>query len=58
MRGVILSGVIMVACAGCANMSPSEQRMVSGAAIGGTVGGPIGAAIGAGVGAIVSKSSD
>jgi hypothetical protein len=40
---------------GCANMSQTEQRMVSGAAIGGTVGGPIGAGIGAGTGYLVSK---
>ena len=40
---------------GCANMSNPEQRMVSGAAIGGTIAGPIGAGIGLGTGYIVSK---
>jgi uncharacterized protein YcfJ len=41
---------------GCANMDKTEQRMVSGAAIGGVFGGPIGAGIGAGVGYVVAKS--
>jgi hypothetical protein len=40
---------------GCANMSRTDQRMVSGAAIGGVVGGPIGAGVGAGVGYAVDR---
>jgi hypothetical protein len=58
MRLLMLVLFALAVSAGCANMSPIEQRMVSGAAIGGTVGGPVGAAIGVGVGAVVSKSSD
>jgi hypothetical protein len=49
----LLTMVIMLS--GCANMSNPEQRMVSGAAIGGTIAGPIGAGIGLGTGYIVSK---
>jgi hypothetical protein len=41
---------------GCANMDKSEQRMVSGAAIGGVIAGPIGAGVGAGIGYIVERS--
>ncbi len=37
-------------------MSGSEQRMVSGAAIGGVIAGPIGAGVGAGVGYVVDRS--
>jgi hypothetical protein len=37
-------------------MSKTEQRMVSGAAVGGLVAGPIGAGVGAGVGYVVQKS--
>jgi hypothetical protein len=40
---------------GCANMNKTEQRMVSGAAIGGVVAGPIGAGVGAGVGYVVER---
>jgi len=40
----------------CANMNNQEQRMVSGAAIGGTLAGPIGAGIGAGFGYLASMS--
>jgi uncharacterized protein YcfJ len=39
-------------------MDKSEQRMVSGAAIGGVVGGPIGAGVGAGIGYIVDRSEE
>lgn len=45
--GLVLSG--------CANMSRTDQRMVSGAAIGGVVGGPIGAGVGAGIGYAVDR---
>lgn len=37
-------------------MSAVEQRMVSGAAVGGTIAGPVGAGIGAGVGWLVERS--
>lgn len=40
---------------GCANMTQTDQRVVSGAAIGGVVGGPIGAGVGAGVGYAVDR---
>lgn len=42
----------------CANMNNQEQRMVSGAAIGGTLAGPIGAGIGAGFGYLASISDN
>lgn len=35
---------------GCTGMNDTQQRMVSGAAIGGTLAGPVGAAIGGGIG--------
>ncbi|MCG6941701.1 MAG: hypothetical protein LJE69_10680 [Thiohalocapsa sp.] len=41
---------------GCAGMNNSEQRMVSGAAMGGVVAGPIGAAVGAGAGYIYDRT--
>jgi hypothetical protein len=53
------SGLLLILAlplCGCANMDKTEQRMVSGAAIGGVFGGPIGAGIGAGVGYIVARS--
>jgi hypothetical protein len=40
---------------GCAGMDRTDQRMVSGAAIGGVFGGPIGAGVGAGVGYAVDR---
>lgn len=41
---------------GCANMTNTEQRMVSGSAIGGTIAGPVGAGLGAGIGWLVDRS--
>jgi hypothetical protein len=52
--GVAIVAVLLLC--GCANMSRSEQRMVSGAAIGGVVAGPIGAGVGAGIGYVVEKA--
>lgn len=40
---------------GCANMNRTDQRVVSGAAIGGIFGGPVGAGVGAGVGYAVDR---
>jgi hypothetical protein len=40
---------------GCAGMDRTDQRIVSGAAIGGIFGGPIGAGVGAGVGYAVDR---
>ena len=40
---------------GCAGMDRTDQRMVSGAAIGGVFGGPIGAGVGAGVGYAIDR---
>ena len=50
--------VVALLVSGCANMDKGEQRMVSGAAIGGVVAGPIGAGVGAGIGYIVDRSED
>ena len=47
--------VLTVLLCGCANMNKTEQRMVSGAAIGGVVAGTIGAGVGAGVGYVVQR---
>jgi len=52
--GVMLAFSLLLG--GCANMDKSEQRMVSGAAIGGVIAGPIGAGVGAGIGYIVERS--
>jgi hypothetical protein len=41
---------------GCAGMNQSEQRMVSGAAMGGVVAGPVGAAVGAGAGYVYDRT--
>lgn len=48
--------VIALLLAGCANLSKTEQRMVSGAAIGGVIAGPIGAGVGAGIGYVVART--
>jgi len=52
----LLPVVLMASLVGCSNMSPTEQRVLSGAAIGtgvgAIVGGGRGAALGAGVGAL------
>ncbi|WP_295882737.1 hypothetical protein [uncultured Thiohalocapsa sp.] len=55
---LLLSLSLPLLLLGCANMDKSEQRMVSGAAIGGVVGGPIGAGVGAGIGYIVDRSEE
>lgn len=52
---ILLASTTLLFLSGCANMSQGEQRMWSGAAIGGTVAGPVGAAVGAGTGYVVSK---
>lgn len=49
---------LALSLAGCANMNSAEQRMVSGAAIGGVVAGPIGAGVGAGIGYVVDRNED
>jgi hypothetical protein len=50
--------LIVFSLTSCANMNNQEQRMVSGAAIGGTLAGPIGAGIGAGFGYLASISDN
>jgi hypothetical protein len=50
--------MLVLLLAGCAGMNQSEQRMVSGAAIGGVVAGPIGAAVGAGAGYVYDRTRD
>lgn len=52
---LIALGISFGIISGCANMSNTEQRMWSGAAIGGTLGGPIGAGVGVASGYVVSK---
>ncbi|AGA91618.1 hypothetical protein Thimo_2922 [Thioflavicoccus mobilis 8321] len=54
LRLVLLMALIPL-LPGCANLNRTEQRMVSGAAIGGVVAGPVGAGVGAGVGYVVEK---
>ncbi len=54
MKPSLLIILTLLLC-GCANLNKTEQRMVSGAAIGGVVAGPIGAGIGAGVGYVVER---
>ena len=51
MKAILLG--LCVALSGCTGMNDTQQRMVSGAAIGGTLGGPIGAGIGGGIGWLV-----
>jgi hypothetical protein len=55
---IVLCLLVGFGLAGCANMNDAEQRMVSGAAIGGVVAGPIGAGVGAGVGYVVNRNRD
>jgi hypothetical protein len=50
--------LIVFSLTSCANMNNEQQRMVSGAAIGGTLAGPIGAGIGAGFGYLASISDN
>lgn len=45
--------VLSLFLSSCTGMNDTQQRMVSGAAIGGTIAGPIGAAIGGGIGWMV-----
>ena len=54
-RALAISCIALLILTGCANMNKTEQRMVSGAAVGGVVAGPIGAGVGAGVGYVVEK---
>mgnify|MGYP006296634969 FL=1 len=55
---VVQALALVLALAGCANLNSAEQRMVSGAAIGGVVAGPIGAGVGAGIGYVVDRNED
>ena len=55
MKQGLLVVMLLLLC-GCANMNRSEQRMVSGAAIGGVIAGPIGAGVGAGIGYVVERA--
>ncbi|QGU33894.1 hypothetical protein [Thermochromatium tepidum] len=54
-RALAISCAALLILTGCANMNKTQQRMVSGAAVGGVVAGPIGAGIGAGIGYVVEK---
>lgn len=54
-RYILLLFLILFLLSGCAGMDRTDQRMVSGAAIGGVFGGPIGAGVGAGVGYAVDR---
>lgn len=47
---------VVLMLSGCAGMNRSEQRMVSGAAMGGVVAGPLGAAVGAGAGYVYDRT--
>jgi hypothetical protein len=51
----VLCLLIAPLLSGCASMDQTDQRIVSGAAIGGIFGGPIGAGVGAGVGYAVDR---
>jgi hypothetical protein len=53
---LVLAVLLSLPLIGCANLDKTEQRMVSGAAIGGVIAGPIGAGVGAGIGYVVDKS--
>ncbi len=48
--------IVLLSLNGCANLNKTEQRMVSGAAIGGVLAGPIGAGVGAGIGYVVQRT--
>jgi len=48
--------MVLLSLNGCANLNKTEQRMVSGAAIGGVLAGPIGAGVGAGIGYVVQRT--
>jgi len=52
---LVCGALLTLALSGCANMNRTEQRMVSGAAVGGVVAGPIGAGVGAGVGYVMEQ---
>jgi hypothetical protein len=52
---IFLAFLTLFLASGCAGMDRTDQRMVSGAAIGGVFGGPIGAGVGAGVGYAVDR---
>lgn len=54
-RSIVHLFLILLLVSGCAGMDRTDQRMVSGAAIGGVFGGPIGAGVGAGVGYAVDR---
>jgi hypothetical protein len=54
----VLGLILALGLMGCANMNSAEQRMVSGAAIGGVLAGPIGAGVGAGIGYAVDRNED
>jgi hypothetical protein len=54
-RYILLFFLTLLLLSGCAGMDQTDQRLVSGAAIGGVFGGPIGAGVGAGVGYAVDR---
>jgi hypothetical protein len=54
-RYILMLALIPLFLGGCANMNRTDQRVVSGAAIGGIFGGPFGASVGAGVGYAVDR---
>jgi len=55
MNKFILIAASILLLSGCANLSPTQQRMATGAATGGVLAGPVGAGVGTGVGYVVSK---
>jgi hypothetical protein len=54
-RHLLTSLIVSLLVTGCANLSQTDQRVVSGAAVGGVFGGPIGGGVGAGVGYVVDR---
>ncbi|MCK7575452.1 MAG: hypothetical protein MZV65_05915 [Chromatiales bacterium] len=52
---MVIACTALLILTGCANMNKTEQRMVSGAAVGAVVAGPVGAGVGAGIGYVVEK---
>lgn len=45
--------LLILSLTSCTGLNDTQQRMVSGAAIGGTIAGPIGAAMGGGIGWLI-----
>ena len=57
LKSAVVAVAAVLALGGCANMSPSEQRRVTGQVIGGATGAALGSLVGGGTGRVLATGA-